>query len=62
MSGQRPKTQLELAFPSEDPGEAPRTVGEGTEPHTANRASQHPVPDMFFADLGVPQLRNMMRT
>jgi len=46
MSGQRPKTQLALAFPSEDPGEAPRTVGEGTEPHTANRASQHPVPDI----------------
>ena len=46
MSGQRPKTQLELAVPSEDPGEAPRTVGDGTEPHTANRASQHPVPDI----------------
>jgi RNA-directed DNA polymerase len=46
MSGQRPKIQLELAFPAEDPGEAPRTDGEGTEPHTANRASQHPVPDI----------------
>ena len=46
MSGQRPKIQLELAFPPEDPGEAPRTDGEGTEPPTANRTSQHPVPDI----------------
>src|SRR3954463_16214896 len=46
MSGQRPKIQLELAFLAEDPGEAPRTDGEGTEPPTANRASQHPVPDI----------------
>src|SRR3954451_15695296 len=46
MSGQRPKIQLELAFPPEDPGEAPRTVGEGSEPPTANRTSQHPVPDI----------------
>jgi hypothetical protein len=46
MSGQRPKTRRELAFPTEVPGEAPRAVGEGTEPPTANRASQHPVPDI----------------
>ena len=46
MSGLRPKIQLELAFPPEDPGEAPRTGGEGTEPPTADRASQHPVPDI----------------
>lgn len=46
MSGQRPKIQRELAFPPEDPGEAPRTGGEGTEPPTANRTSQHPVPDI----------------
>src|SRR3954447_5310400 len=46
MSGQRPKIQLELAFLAEDPGEAPRTDGEGTEPPTANRTSQHPVPDI----------------
>jgi RNA-directed DNA polymerase len=46
MSGSRPQIQLELAFPPEDPGEAPRTDGEGTEPPTANRASQHPVPDI----------------
>ena len=46
MSGQRPKIQRELAFPPEDPGEAPRTGGEGPEPPTANRAPQHPVPDI----------------
>lgn len=46
MDGQRPKIQSELAFPPEVPGEAPRTGGEGTEPFTANRASQHPVPDV----------------
>jgi RNA-directed DNA polymerase len=46
MSGSRPKIQLELAFLAEDPGEAPRTDGEGTEPPTANRTSQHPVPDI----------------
>jgi RNA-directed DNA polymerase len=46
MSGQRPNTQRELAFPSEDPGEAPRADGEGPEPLTAERASQRPVPDI----------------
>ena len=46
MSGMRPNTQLELAFPPEDPGEAPRTGGEGTEPPTANRAPERPVPNI----------------
>ena len=46
MRGSRPQIQRERAFPPEDPGEAPRTDGEGTEPHTANRTSQHPVPDI----------------
>jgi RNA-directed DNA polymerase len=45
VSGSRPKIQLELAFPPEDPGEAPRTDREGTEPPTANRMPQHPVFD-----------------
>src|SRR5437899_276516 len=39
----RPKIQRELAFPPEDPGEAPRTGWEGTEPPAADRTSQHPV-------------------
>jgi hypothetical protein len=43
MSGQRPNIQRELAFPPEDPGEAPRTDGEGTEPSTTERTSQNPV-------------------
>lgn len=46
MSGARPNIQHELAFPPEDPGEAPRTGGEGSEPPTAERASQRPVPDI----------------
>jgi RNA-directed DNA polymerase len=45
MSGQRPNTRRELAFPPEDPGEAPRTDGEGSEPLAAERASQRPVLD-----------------
>ena len=45
MSGLRPKNQQELAFPPEDPGEAPRSGGEGSEPPTANHAPEHPVPD-----------------
>ena len=43
MSGTRPKIQLELAFPTEDPGEAVRADREGTEPSTANRMPQSPV-------------------
>lgn len=43
MSGPRPNIQQELAFPPEAPGEAPRTGGEGSEPPTAERASQRPV-------------------
>jgi RNA-directed DNA polymerase len=50
MRGRRPKTQLELAFPPEDPGEAPRTGREGTEPPTADRTSQHPVPDISWRE------------
>jgi RNA-directed DNA polymerase len=46
VSGKRPKTQQKLAFPPEDPGEAPRTDREGTEPRTANQASQSPVGDI----------------
>jgi RNA-directed DNA polymerase len=43
VSGKRPKIQRDLAFPPEDPGEAPRTGWEGPEPPAANRASQDPV-------------------
>ena len=46
MGGKRQKTrpdQPELAFPEESRGEAPRALGEGTEPSAANHASQSPV-------------------
>lgn len=46
MGGKRQKTrpdQAELAFPEETRGEAPRALGEGTEPPMANHASQSPV-------------------
>jgi RNA-directed DNA polymerase len=46
MSGTRPKIQLELAFPPESPGEALGAGGGGTEPPTADRASQRPVLDI----------------
>jgi RNA-directed DNA polymerase len=60
MSGQRPKIQLELAFPTEDPGEAPRTAGEGTEPHTATRTSQNPVPDVPLMEQ-IVERQNLIR-
>src|SRR5437016_59146 len=46
MGGKRQKTRLdqpELACPEESGGEAPRALGEGTEPSAANHASQSPV-------------------
>jgi RNA-directed DNA polymerase len=46
MGGKRQKTrpdQPELAFPEEPRGEAPRALGEGTEPPVAKHASQSPV-------------------
>lgn len=42
MGNKRQKTQLELAFPTEGRGEAPRTVGEGTELSVANHDPQSP--------------------
>lgn len=60
MSGQRPNLQHELAFPPEDPGEAPRTDGEGSEPLTAERASQRPVPDIPLMEQ-ICERENMIR-
>jgi RNA-directed DNA polymerase len=42
MSGTRQKIQGELAFPTGRRSEAPRPVGEGTEPPTATRAPERP--------------------
>lgn len=42
MSGERQKIQLELAFPAEGRGEAPRAVGGGTEPLMAKRDTESP--------------------
>jgi hypothetical protein len=38
MDGKQRKIQLELAFTTTTRGEAPKTVGEGTEPATAKSA------------------------
>jgi len=42
MSDKRQKNQLELAFMTEDTGEAPRTVGEGTESLAAKHGTESP--------------------
>jgi RNA-directed DNA polymerase len=42
MSGKRQNIQLVLAFVEEDRGEAPKSLGEGTEPPTAKRMSESP--------------------
>ena len=42
MSDKRQKNQMELAFPEERRGEAPRTEGEGTESLTAKRSAENP--------------------
>jgi len=43
VSGQRQKTQLQLAFPEGNEGEALQDSGEGTEPRTATTNSSDPV-------------------
>jgi RNA-directed DNA polymerase len=43
MSDRRQKNQLYLAFPTEDRGEAPRAVGQGTESLVAKRTAESPV-------------------
>jgi len=42
MSGKRQNNQWELAYPSEDRGEAPKTDGAGTEPRRTERATESP--------------------
>jgi RNA-directed DNA polymerase len=42
MGDKRQKIQLELAFPGEGRGEAPRASGEGTESSTAKRETESP--------------------
>ncbi len=42
MSGKRQNIQLVLAFAEEDRGEAPKGLGEGTEPFTAKRGTESP--------------------
>ena len=44
MTRMRQKIQLELAFPAEERGEAPRAAGEGTE-RVAARAETERLPD-----------------
>ena len=42
MSDRRQKNQMSLAFPTEDTGEAPRAVGQGTESLAAKRKAESP--------------------
>jgi len=42
MSDKRQKNQMQLAFPEERRGEAPRPDGEGTESLTAKRGTESP--------------------
>ncbi len=42
MSGRRQKSQMDLAFPVGQRGEAPTPTGEGTEPPTAARSPERP--------------------
>jgi RNA-directed DNA polymerase len=42
VSGRRQKSQIDLAFPAGQKGEAPTPAREGTEPPTAARASERP--------------------
>jgi hypothetical protein len=42
MSDKRLNTQLDLAFPTEETGEAPRAVEEVTESFAANRRAESP--------------------
>jgi len=42
MNGKRQNIQLVLAFGEADRGEAPKSLGEGTEPFTAKRMPESP--------------------
>ena len=51
MDGKQRKIQLELAFPAEGKGEAPKTAEEGTEPSTVKSATERPATDRLMEEV-----------
>jgi len=51
MDGKQQKIQMELAFPAEGRGEAPKTAGEGTEPFTAKSAPERPATERLMEEV-----------
>jgi RNA-directed DNA polymerase len=51
MDGKQRKIQLEMAFTTEGRGEAPKTVGEGTEPSTAKSATERPATERLMEEV-----------
>jgi RNA-directed DNA polymerase len=51
MGGKQRKIQLELAFTTEDRGEAPRAADEGTEPSTAKSATESPATEQLMEEV-----------
>lgn len=51
MDGKQRKTQLEMAFTTTTRGEAPKTVGEGTEPAMAKSATERPATERLMEEV-----------
>jgi len=51
MDGKQRKIQMELAFPAEGRGEAPRTAEEGTEPFTVKSAPERPATEQLMEEV-----------
>ena len=51
MDGKQRKIQLELAFTTEGRGEAPKAVGEGTEPFMAKSATERPATERLMEEV-----------
>jgi len=51
MDGKQQKTQLEMAFTTARRGEAPKTVGEGTESSTAKSATERPATERLMEEV-----------
>jgi len=51
MDGKQRKIQVEMAFTTEDRGEAPKTGGEGTEPFMAKSATERPATERLMEEV-----------
>ena len=51
MDGKQRKIQIEMAFTTTTRGEAPKTVGEGTEPATAKSATERPATERLMEEV-----------